>query len=82
MLWPTLRSDSLFAPTWLYVEIVLYIKNFYRHLGIYLLFVPALIVLGHKIQMGFPFGEFPFLALVQRTYFLWGSYRNFPVGAS
>ena len=81
-LWPTLRSDFLFAPTRIYVEIVLYRKSFYRHLGIYYLFAPVLIVLGDKIQMGFPFGDSPLLPLVQRNYFRWGSYWNFPVGAS
>ena len=81
-LWPTLRSDSLFAPTWLYVEFILYIKSFYRHLGIYFLLVPALIVLGSKIQMGIPFGDSPLILLVPRTYFCWDSCWNFPMGAS
>ena len=52
------------------------------HLGIYFRFVPVLIVLRHKIQMGFSFGDSPLLPLVQRNYFCWGSYWNFPVGAS
>ena len=56
-LWPTLWRDSLFAPTRLYVEIVLYIKSFYRHLGFYFLLVPALIVLERKIQARIPFGD-------------------------
>ena len=81
-LWPTLWSDSLFAPTQIYVEIVLYIKSFYRHLGIYFLFVPALIVLGHKIQMGFPFRDSPLLPLVHQNYFCCGSYWDFPAVAS
>ena len=77
-----LQSDSLFAPNQLYVEIVLYIKSFYRHLGIYFLLVPALIVLGRKIQMGIPFGDSHLISLVQQNYFWWGSYWNFPAGAS
>ena len=81
-IWPTLRSDSLFAPTQIYVEFVLYIKSFYSHLGIYFLLVPDMIVLGRKIQMGIPFGDSPLLSLVPRTYFRWDSCWNFPVGAS
>ena len=52
-----LRSDYLFALTRLHVEFVLYIKSFYRHLGIYFSLLPAMIVLGRKIQMGIPFGD-------------------------
>ena len=81
-LWPTLRSDSLFAPTRIYVEILLYIKSFYRHLGIYFLLVPTLILLGRKIQMGLPFGDSPLLLLVPRNYFCSASCWKFPVGAS
>ena len=77
-----LRIDSLFSPTRIYVEIVLYIKSFYRHLGIYFLLVPALIVLGRKIQMGIPFGDSPLLSLVPRNYFHCDSCWNFPAGAS
>ena len=32
--------------------------------------------------MGIPFGDSPLILLVPRTYFLWDSYWNFPVGAS
>ena len=56
ILWPTVWSDSLFAPTRLYVEIVPYIKSFLRHLGIYFLWVPARIVLGSETQRRFPSG--------------------------
>ena len=78
--WPKLLSDSLFAPTQLYVDILLYIKKFYRHLGIYFNLVPALIVLGRKIQMGIPFGDPPLILLVPRNYFCWYSCWNFPAG--
>ena len=81
-LWLTLRSDSFFAPTRLYVEIVIYRKSFYRHLGIYFVLVPALIVLGRKIQMRIPFGDSPLLSLVPQNYFCWYSCWDFPAGAS
>ena len=58
-------GDSLFALTQLYIEILLYIKSVYRHLGIYIFLVPALIVLGRKIQMGIPFGDYSLLPLVR-----------------
>ena len=82
ILWPTLQSDSLFAPTRIYVEILLYIKSFYRHLGIYFLLVPDMIILRRKSQMGIPFGDSPLLLLVLQTYFRWDSCWNFPAGAS
>ena len=77
-----LQSDSLFASTRLYVEIVPYIKSFLRHLGIYFLLVPARIVLGRETQMEIPFGDSSLLLLVPRNYFCWGTCWNFPASAS
>ena len=78
----TLWSDSLFAPTWLYVEIVPYIKVFFRHLGIYVLLVPAQIVLGCETQRRFPFGDSSLLSLVPQDYFRWDLCWNFPAATS
>ena len=78
----TLRSDSLFAPTRLYVEIVLYIKSFLRHLGIYFFLVPDQIVLRRETQMDILFWGYSLLSLVPRNYFRWDPCWNFPAGAS
>ena len=81
ILWTTLWSDSLFAPTRLYVEIVPYIKSFLRHLGIYFLLVPAWIVLGSETQKEIPFEDSSLLSLVPCNYFRWDPCWNFPAGA-
>ena len=82
ILWLTLRSDSLFAPTRLYVEIVPYIKKLFRHLGIYFLLLPTRIVLGRETQRRFPFGDSYLLLLVPRNYFRSDIRCNFPADAS
>ena len=71
-----------FAPTQIDVEIVPYIKNFFRHLGIYFLLVPARIVLRGETQRIIPFGDSFLLSLVPRNYFRWDLCWNFPAGAS
>ena len=81
ILWPTLWSDTIFAPTRIYVEIVLYINFFLRHLGIYFLLLPARIVFGCETQMGIPFEDSSSLLLVPRNYFRWDPCWNFPAGA-
>ena len=77
-----LQSDFFFAPTQFYVEIVPYEKNYFRHLGIHFLLVPAWIIIGRETQRRFPFGDSSLISLVPRNYFRWNLRWNFPASAS
>ena len=82
ILWSTLRSDSLFALTRLYVEIVPYIKKFPQTLRNLFPFGARSDCTWAWYSKEIPFGYSSLLSLVPRNYFRWDICWNFHAGAS